>query len=147
MLDVLGQSLNDSQRRGKLSILITSVREALGLLSGALGEHLRECFGEYQWFQVAGRRIHMRSEFRYSRATAPMMLLVLAIIIFAIYKARAVELRTDVTVAALPSVPMVFLVALFVAGLAGALGWLILHSVRRSGVHRLSRAQTWPQSK
>jgi len=145
MLDVLRQSLNEANRRSKWAVLALSVRECLGLLSGAINEHLRECFGNHHWF--AGRRLHMRSEFRYPRATAPLMLVIFAAIIFAIYRARAVALKAEISVSTLPSVPLTFGAALLVAALAGAAGWLVLYSLRRSGVHRLSEAQTWPQVK
>lgn len=147
MLEVLSQSLSVARRQGMLSLLTTSIRETKGLLFGAANEHLRECFGKYPWLQVAGRRLHMRSEFRYPRATVPMMLMILACIMLVIYRARAIEARAEISGSVLPSVPLTFGVALLLTGIAGAVGWLILHSLRRSGVHRLSEAQTWPQGK
>lgn len=145
MLDVLRQSMGEARQRSRLAVIAVTIREGQGLLFGALNEHLRECFGNHHWF--AGRRLHMRSEFRYPRATVPMMLLIFAGIILAIYRARAVALKTEISVSALPSIPLTFGAALLVAALAGAVGWLVLHSLRRSGVHRLSEAQTWPQAK
>ena len=88
----------------------------------------------------------MRSEFRYPRAMAPMMLFILICIMFAIYKARDVQIQEKVGFP-LHSLPLTMALALLVACVAGLLGWFVLHASHRSGVHRLSEAQTWPQAK
>ncbi len=147
MLGVLASCLADASRQGNLARMNAVVRESLGLVAGAAAEHVRGWFGKYPWFQIASRRIYMRSDFRYPRATAPMMLVILAGIILAIYRARAVALKTELDPGALPSLPLTFGLALLIVALAAAAGWLLLHSLHRSGVHRLSEANTWPQAK
>ncbi len=93
----------------------------------------------------------MRKEFHYPKATVPMMALIFACIVLIIYKAGRVQLATDLAPHQFNPPHYTFLVtfglAFLVACLAGLVGWLVLHSLRQSGVHRLSEAQTWPQAK
>jgi H+/Cl- antiporter ClcA len=78
-----------------------------------------------------------------------MMCLIFAGIMLAIYKARAIALSTGLVNVepAHHMLPLTFGLALLVAALAGTLGWFLLHSMHRSGVHRLSNAETWPATK
>ncbi len=89
----------------------------------------------------------MRSEFRFPKATAPLMLIILAVIVVAIEKAKAISAsvpHTNPQVGPIPPVQFTvvwtLLLVLIVAGTAGALGWVILFALRRSGVHRLSES-------
>lgn len=77
----------------------------------------------------------MRSEFRFPKATAVLMTIILAGVVMAIEKGEGI-------VASLSASPhfhlfpgVVLMLAFFYA--AGAFGWAILFAMRRSGVHRL----------
>ncbi len=150
MIDVSSRVLRDARRSGNLAWVTASLRELTGLAGGCMREHLREQLGG-SWVQIATRRFSMRSEFRYPKATIPMMALIFACIVLIIYKARAVQVSMN-----LPSydlgAPHYMLavtlgIAFAVACMVGSAGWLVLHSLHRSGVHRLSEAQTWPEAK
>ena len=147
MLDVLAQVVAESSRKGLFARAVFACREVRGLLAGVMAEHLHARLGRYQWFHVvSSRRFNMRSEFRYPRATAPMMLVILGVILLVMYKARSIYMHQGDTYW-MPDLPLVFGVALLLTCLAGVVGWLVLHSLHRSGVHRLSEAETWPQGK
>jgi hypothetical protein len=146
MLEVHSTAAAEQSGKGALAHSLFAFREMKGLLAGAVREHLRARLGEYQWFHSPTWRFHMRSDFRFPRAAAPMMLVLFAGVLFAIYKARAVYVHENVSYP-LPDVPVTFGLALLFACLAGAIGWLVMHSLHRSGVHRLSEAETWPQPK
>ena len=87
----------------------------------------------------------MRSSFRFPKTTAFLMTVILAGVVLAIQKADAIRASvSDVNppVVTIQPTHQTFLptFALMFLGvyLAGALGWLILFALRRSGVHRLS---------
>jgi len=112
------------------------VRETTGLLLGALQEHLRE---------FSMRRFAMRTEFRFPKSTAVLMMIILAGVVLAIDKGKAIQ-------ASLPAVnpsigpiqpaqhtflPVIAIVFLFFYA-AGLIGWAILFALHRSGTHRLA---------
>lgn len=142
MMDVLDQKFEEARSQGILAQLKMGFKESAGLVQGGVAEHIRCRLGE-KWFPVADWRIVMRNGFRYPRVVAPMMLLIFAAIMLVIYKARAVQIQTDYA----PDPVLLIGLALLVAGAAGAVCWLVLHGLRRSGVHRLAEVQTWPQAK
>ena len=90
----------------------------------------------------------MHSEFRFPKATAVLMTLILAGTVLAIEKAQAIS-------ASLPHVnppvgpiqpghltflpPVLLMLAITYA--AGLIGWMILFALKRLGVHRLSAMQ------
>ena len=87
----------------------------------------------------------MRSEFRFPKATVALMTLILAGVLVAIDKARAIQASgpyanphvgpiLSVRFAILPS--LVF--TLLGACAAGGIGWTVLFALHRSGVQRLS---------
>src|SRR5437899_11183675 len=91
----------------------------------------------------------MRSEFRFPKATAPLMAIILAVIVVAIEKAKAISAsvpHTNPLVGPIPpvhfTVVWTLLLVLIFAGTAGALGWAILFALRRSGMHRFSGFNT-----
>ena len=88
----------------------------------------------------------MRSEFRYPRAAAPMMTVIFAAVVLAIYRAREVAFKVEAGYSE-PSFALTFGLGILLACLTGVAVWLVLHATHRSGVHRLSEAQTWPQAK
>ena len=149
MLDVLQESARAAAEQGYRATLKFHVRETAGLLVGSVDERLRFFFGSYPVQALPWRRFAMRSDFRFPKAAAPLMALVFALVLFTIM--RASSLAVKVTSAHIPSAGEEFSLPLSVGlwvSLAYALGavvWLILHSMRRSGTQRLSDAETWPQ--
>jgi len=90
----------------------------------------------------------MRSEFRFPKATAFLMTVILAGTVLAIGKAQAISaslphinppvgpIQPD-HFGFLPAVALMFAIAYVV----GLLGWAILFALKRSGTHRLSGMQ------
>lgn len=94
----------------------------------------------------------MRNGFRFPRATAVLMTIILAGVVMAIRRGEAIHASlTNVNRAMGPIQPVhstllpgvVLGLAIFYA--AGLIGWAILFAMRRSGVHRL--AETSADSK
>jgi hypothetical protein len=91
----------------------------------------------------------MRSSFRFPKSVAPMMMLVLALVVFTI--ARAASTAVDVTSPHVAkagekfSLPLSVGLWLGLGYLGGALVWMLVHVLRRSGSQRLSQIETWPQ--
>lgn len=89
----------------------------------------------------------MRSQFRFPGWSIFLMLLSLVGVMFAIEQAHRFSLAFSdgTTFAPLWSTfPRIFLLLLGLMGVAGAAGYGVLFALRRTGVHRLSNAQTWP---
>lgn len=115
------------------------VREASGLLSGAVQEHLRSLFGFHDWF--AFRRLNMRPQFRFPRSTVFLMCVILAGVVLAIEKAQSVGLKygpgdTTFIWSVLPWSLLFLLAAVCVVV---GVGWGILFALRRTGMHRLDQ--------
>ena len=113
-------------------------REFCGLLSGALRARFDRLFGP------AVLRFHMQPQFRFPRATLLLMLVIFAGIVLTIAEATSVAgdrlglgWRT-----------LVFLLVFMLLSMctAAAVGWRILHALRRSGVRRLENVPTWMDS-
>jgi hypothetical protein len=121
------------------------VREFAGLLHGAMQEHSRALAGSSPWIPFSPRRSNMRSEFRFPKATPILMTIILAGVILAIEKATAVQASLPHSNPHLPPIqpqhftffPAMALI-FFSAYAAAAIGWVVLFTIRRSGVHRLS---------
>jgi hypothetical protein len=121
-------------------------RETTGLLSGALQEHIRRFFGFFGPSIFPSRRLTMRSEFRFPKATVVLMSLILAAILFAMDQAKAIQ--ASVSAVTPPVVGPIrsanfslffpLLLALAAACAVGAIGWAMLFALRRSGIQRLS---------
>jgi len=122
---------------------VSYAREIGGLLGGAAREHVRAMTGSYPGAEFPTRRIRMRSEFRFPKATPVLMTVILGAMVMAIEKARAIQTSVpeahpqvgpihsaDFTV--LPS----FVLLLVLGCTVGAIGWAIVFAMRRSGVHR-----------
>src|SRR5947207_3555857 len=79
MIDVLSEVQSENQKKGALALLFSGVRETGGLLYGAVGEHFMGITGSYDngMFSL-GRRLVMRSEFRFPKATVGLMIIILA---------------------------------------------------------------------
>jgi hypothetical protein len=126
-------------------------REIRGLVGGALEEHVRSLAGSRSWMLLPTRRFTMHSEFRFPKATAILMALILAGTVLAIEKAQAISASLPHTnppvgpiqpehLTFLPPVLLMF--ALTYA--AGLIGWAILFALKRSGMHRLSEMEGSP---
>jgi len=112
-------------------------REATGLVRGAVEEHLRE---------IPTGRFEMRNGFRFPKATAILMTLILGGVVVAIQKGEAISASfPDVNppigpihpAAHSPLLPGIVEVWMFFCAL-GLAGWAVLFALRRSGVHRLA---------
>ncbi len=92
----------------------------------------------------------MRSDFRFPKSTALLMTVILAGVVLAIERADAIRASvTDVNppvviiqpathLTFLPTMALMFLLVYVV----GAVAWVLLFALRRSGVHRLSEIPT-----
>ncbi len=145
MIAAFREAQTETWQKSMLARVAFCVREAGGLLCGALLEHLRVITGPDFLPVFRSRRFTMRSEFRFPKATAPLMAIILAVIAVAIEKAKAISAslpHTNPQVGPIPPVQFTvvwtLLLVLIIAGTAGALGWAILFALRRSGMHRFS---------
>jgi hypothetical protein len=87
----------------------------------------------------------MRSDFRFPKTTVTLMLIILAGVIMAIDKARAIQASVPYSHPVVGPIQPVHLVALSSlllilvgAGVLGAIGWAILFALHQSGVQRFS---------
>ena len=143
MMDVLSEVQAETRTRSALARIFYGAHEAGGLLYGALREHFRSITGSYDVF--SRRRFAMRSEFRFPKATVALMTVILAAVIFAIEKAKAISASVPHTnppvghiqPAQVTMVPTL-LVTMICAIVAAVIGWAILFALRRSGVQQLS---------
>lgn len=170
MLDVLRQAEADATRRGPLARGWFYLHEAMGLLGGAARERLHALGEERGWKFLAERGPMFQRERRYPYSSIVFMSLALAVIVLVIAKAQGVahylyqiytlngrtviETRQNIhlgnSLAQWPSHwGLLASIALFfgITWLAGVTAWGIAHALRRSGVHRLDDAQTWPQTR
>lgn len=170
MLQVFGEVRAAMAREGALSRLSFYFSEFRGLLWGAASEHLR-ALGAPHGFEFFGKRsLYMQPERRFSKTAIVFMTLVLGVIVEIIAKGQGisryivqeytvnghtvVEMRKNIelghSISEWPSsygllsgIAVGFLIAFF----CGLIAWSVAHALRRSGVHRLDEAQTWPQSR
>jgi len=134
----------DMATKGMFAQGLFCVRETAGVVAGALREHWRVWGGEHVWLLFSSRRFTMRTEFRFPKATAVLMTLILAGVVLAIQKGEAIQASVPDTNPLVVSIHPVHSTLLpgVVIGLAsfyaaGLIGWAILFALRRSGVHRL----------
>jgi hypothetical protein len=86
----------------------------------------------------------MQTQFRFPRSTVVLMLAITAGVMLTIAKASSVAGNTLGSAwSALLSLLVLMLVGM---SAAAALVWGILHTLRRSGVHRLDNVQSWMRS-
>src|SRR5215813_8772052 len=145
MIEVLSEVQVDIRKRDPVTRIFFAGREIGGLLSGAFHAHLRSITGSYDNGIFSARRFAMKSEFRFPKATVGLMVVILAAVMLAIEKARAISMSVP---HANPQVgpirPEQFaivqvLVAILIWAIAsGAIGWGILYALRRSGIQQLS---------
>jgi hypothetical protein len=145
MLSVLSDARQDLLKERISTRILEGVREAAGLLDGAVREHVRWATGS-SVLTLPARRISMRSEFRFPKTATTLMTVVLAGVLMAIAKARAISVSVPQTSSPVGPIRPVLVssmftlpVALFLSGFAvAAIGWGILYLTHRSGMHRLS---------
>lgn len=145
MTDVLAEAQGEICKKNPMMQIFFAMREAGGLLGGALQERLRSITGSYSNGFFSVRRFAMKSEFRFPKATVGLMLVILAVVIWAIEKAKAIS--ASIPHANPPVGPIrpeqfafgqTLLAVLIWAVVAGAIGWGVLYALRRSGVQQLS---------
>jgi hypothetical protein len=115
-------------------------RELCGLLSGALRARLDRLFGP----AIPFRRFDMQPQFRFPRSTVFLMLVIFAGTLLTIAKASSIA--GDISGSVWPSLISVLILMLLTMCAAAAVVWGILHSLRRSGAHRLENVQSWMYS-
>jgi len=109
-------------------------REFCGLLSGALRARFDRLFGPAVW------RFHMQPQFRFPRSTVLLMLVILAGVVLTI--AEATSVAGDTLGSGWRTLVFLLVFMLLSMGTAAAVGWRILHTRRRSGIHRMENVQS-----
>jgi hypothetical protein len=125
--------------------VICCARELTGLLRGALQEHGRGIFRSHDGSPFSSRRLPMRSEFRFPKATVTLMAIILVGIVMAIDKGKAIQASVPYAnphVGAIQSAQFTVVPSLMLtlvgACLVGAIGWVITFALHRSGIQRFS---------
>ena len=150
MLAVFRELRAEACTKGMLARTRCCVRETGGVVTGALREHWRLLGGEHFSQLFSDRRFTMHTEFRFPKATAVLMAIILGGVVLAIQKGEAIS--TSLRGAASPPIGPIHPVhSVLVGGImlgfvyfyaAGLIGWVILFAMRRSGVHRLDETST-----
>jgi hypothetical protein len=143
MIAVFGEMETDRASKSLVARGTFWVREAAGVVGGALQEHWRALGGDSieLWFPT--RRFTMRTEFRFPKTTAVLMTIILAGVMMAIKKGETISSsHVNPPIGPLPPTHSVLLGGIFLTlaffYAAGLIGWAILFAMRRSGVHRLA---------
>jgi len=111
-------------------------REFRGLLSGALRAHFDRLFGP----TVPFRRFYMQSQFRFPRSTVFLMLVIFAGVVLTIRMASSVA--GDTVGSVWPSLISILVFMVLTMSIVAAIVCGILHTLGRSGVHRLENVQS-----
>jgi hypothetical protein len=145
MLAVFGETRTDARKKNMLMRSRFCAYEIRGLLTGAVREHIRNIGGFDRPPVFFSRKIAMRSEFRFPKVTVTLMTIILAGVVLAIEKATAIRASVPDSfqhVGPIQPAHFTFLPTMLVvlggACLAGAIGWVILFALHRSGLHRLA---------
>jgi hypothetical protein len=139
----------DARRGGSMATARFYIREAGGVLHGAVTEHVRRIFGGQIPSPLFPRRFTMRPGFRFPKSTSFLMTVILAGIVLAIDKAEAIRTALPADIAPvgpmwaphvniLTTIVLTFLLVDFVA----AVGWVVLFALHRSGVQRLEETSS-----
>ncbi len=142
MASVFGEALCEIRDLTLADRAAFSLREIAGIVGGAAHQHLRHLLGSNDW--CVFRRFAMRPEFRFPRSTIGLMAVILLGLFLAIEQAKAVAGGTTLLWSTFWSLVVLAFVLVCVAAVAG---WAILFALKRSGTHRLSQVQTWPEQK
>jgi hypothetical protein len=170
MLEVFRCAESDAARLGPIARAWFYLREWADLLAGAGREQLHALGEERGWKFLAERGPMFQRERRYPYSSIIFMSMTLGLIVLVIAKAQGiahyvvqmytingqlvVQTRPGVVVnhelmywpshwALLGSIGLFFAIT----WLAAVAAWGIAHAMRRTGVHRLDDAQTWPQTR
>ena len=147
----------ETQKKGIVEHGLFCAREVAGLVCGALQERFRSIAGRsptalFPSALFPSRGFITRSEFRFPKVTAFLMVVILAGVVIAIDKAEAIQVslpHTNSPVGPIQPAQFVFfpIIALMFAVVygVGIVGWAILFALRRSGVHRLSEIPDRPE--
>ena len=145
MLSVLAEVEAEASEAKRSARILLRVREVGGLLSGAFAEHTRQIMGFSIDPVPSPRRFRMRTEFRFPKATPVLMTIILVAIIMAIEKAKAISASVPPSSTSVPpiqpehfSTVTTFLVVLALALSSAVMGWLVVFTLHRSGMQRLS---------
>lgn len=135
-------SVFDDARSALPSALATKItfygREFCGLLSGAVGAHLDRLLGP----GISFPRFYMQTAFRFPRSTVILMVVIFAGVVLTIAKAMSVSVAYGAPSGTVwPSLISVFGIMPVIVCAAAVVLWGILHSLRRSGTHRLENVQ------
>jgi hypothetical protein len=135
--------------RARNAGVVFCLREIAGLLQGVAHEWVCRLTGSDRMDLFASRRFAMRSEFRFPKSTAALMIVILAAVITTIEKAIAVAMSLPQVNPQVPPIQPVRLILLrpFVLWFAAvyvlaALVWAVLFFLHRSGWHRLAELDT-----
>jgi archaellum biogenesis protein FlaJ (TadC family) len=113
------------------------MREAWGLLAGALQENIRIMSGSYQ--SISFTRFNMRPEFRFPLSTVFLMSIIFVGVILAMEKANTIQMKYADGVGSIwPSLPWFFGLTILFTCATVMVVWGILFALGRSGVHRLA---------
>jgi hypothetical protein len=145
MMTVFREIQSETAKQGRLARGLFWVREVQGLLTGAVREHLRTIIGSRYPSPIFSRRLSMRSEFRFPKATVTLMTIILAAVVMAIEKATAIQNSVPpssqhvgpIQPAHFTFLPTLLLILSF-GCISGLLGWAILFALHRSGAQRLA---------
>jgi hypothetical protein len=146
MVAVFVQAQSNVRTHGPTSRLAFAVTEVGGLLYGAFCEHLRRLTGLEGRSVFSSRRFAMRSEFRFPKAAVSLMVIILAGVLLAIDKAKAIQqsvLYSHSEVGPIHATQPLMLLPTLLIILSGAcavavIAWGIVFAFQRSGSHRLS---------
>lgn len=113
------------------------VRETMGLLTGAIREHVRITCGHDQLFSFT--RSDMRSEFRFPRSTVFLMSLLFCGVIVAMQKAHIIMMKYAHGEGSIwPSLPWFLAFTVVFTGAAALVVRAILFALGRTGTQRLA---------
>ena len=133
MIAVFEEMQAEMASQGVVARSLFFVRETAGVMTGALLEHWRGLAGDPVWPLFPTRRFVMRTEFRFPKATAVLMTIILAGVMVAIKQGEAIVAsvpHVSQPVGTIHPVHSVFLggimltLAFFYA--VGLIGWAIL---------------------
>ena len=119
------------------------VRETMGLLAGAVREHIRIMTGGYR--SISFRGFDMRPEFRFPRSTIFLMSIIFGGVIVTMEKANTIQVKYAAGAGSIwPSLPWFLGFTLLSTSAAAMVGWGILFALGRTGIHRLADLQAGP---
>jgi hypothetical protein len=145
MIAVFRELQAETATKGMFASSRFCIRETAGVVAGALRERWRILGGDLVWLLFSHRRFTMRTEFRFPKATAVLMAIILGGVMLAIQKGENISASLRGTVeppiGAIHPTHSVLLGGVVLGFVyfyaAGMIGWAILFAMRRSGVHRL----------